>query len=621
MSTMGLIRAGRVLLPTLALGACTGQLTDAFRYEQQEVSFESATEINTKIDLLWVIDNSSSMDVSQAALREKLGGFARKYLKPYWDIRIGVITTDTYIANVIWDGYVERKLSGTSAGYKSYHLSNYISGRMQAGATPSNDPVLARMQAIGVSLDPNESLAGIFATGIRYRDLVPGWGRRADYARLLPGVHDGPVAGLCVERLPYFLADDVNTAPNVKGPQCKIRDVADDTGIEGCVNPASGQSSVSQCVNTAVNDTVRSGHAIIETKPPEGTPGDDAWVNELVRRFTVNISAGSAGGGSERGIGSVMEFLDKNEAEGSATKFFRPGSLKGIIFLTDEDDQTLKAPGVGYDLTNFTPDTHYGCDVESLVASNTKPGRDAAATRSWLTDPAQFAYCCDKDLNSDGINDCALKPAVCPVRQVEGLSYSVGVCPSESALLPTAEAKSTLDAFFTKLEGNASNYFVVAITPTKQATIEELQTARFESDARLGDLTFYRKFGGSYVSTTSERLRLRAVDKGWRYAELAEQVGNGSLVLDIGAQDYSELLDSIGLTLVEKKSRFPLTLETLGKKYQIVKVVHADGSETIVRDDQYEIDGRSIVITDVEFVLRLKSTDRISVNYQPNSEY
>src|SRR5689334_3965525 len=42
--------------------------------------------VNSKVDLLWVIDNSSSMDPSQDRLRDALGQFARTYMKPKWDI-------------------------------------------------------------------------------------------------------------------------------------------------------------------------------------------------------------------------------------------------------------------------------------------------------------------------------------------------------------------------------------------------------------------------------------------------------------------------------------------------------------------------------------------------------
>ncbi|MEO5969946.1 MAG: hypothetical protein ABIQ95_08460, partial [Bdellovibrionia bacterium] len=77
-------------ISTLFLTACTGQLNGSFRFLQQTQNFNSRQDVNTKIDLLWVIDNSSSMDVSQQKIRNGFNAFAAKYLLPTWDIRTAV---------------------------------------------------------------------------------------------------------------------------------------------------------------------------------------------------------------------------------------------------------------------------------------------------------------------------------------------------------------------------------------------------------------------------------------------------------------------------------------------------------------------------------------------------
>jgi hypothetical protein len=612
----------RLALACVSLAGCTGQLIESFRYQQQQLAFTSEVEVNTKIDLLWVIDNSSSMDVSQKALRDKFEGFTRQYLKPYWDIRIAVITTDTYLANPAFSRYVTTPISG-SANYKSYHLSSFVSSLVAGGGTVGNDPRLAKLADLGVTIANSPGAtgtAGIFTAGFSYGDVYPLLQRGADYARLLAGVHDGPTTGLCFERSPYFLADDSVSYPLVAGPRCRVRDMSEAVGPGGCVNPGPGESSVSQCVNTTLNDTVRSGKALIETKPPEGTSGDEAWVQSLVDTFRVNVSAGSAGGGSERGLGSVLEFLRVNEAEGSPTRFFRPGATHAIIFLTDEDDQTMPLPSAASVSTGpvFTPDTDYRCDLPSLAESNivaSDPTRDTLSeAQAFVT--TTLKYCC----NSGG--GCVLDNLGCEAKTVDGFTYTTGVCADSAKLMPVADVKSELDAFFSGLEtGGESSYFVVAITPKTATTIQSLQQARYESDARLGDMPYYRIVSGNYQAATSQRVRIRAVDAGTRYMGLVTAVGNGSLDLDIGEPDYSTLLDSIGLTLVQKKSRFPLNREATEKRDMIVKVVRADGSETRVRDDQYEIEGRSVVITDTAFVLALASTDQIVINYQPSTAF
>ncbi|MBS1985414.1 MAG: hypothetical protein JST16_14710 [Bdellovibrionales bacterium] len=591
----------QIALLTLT-ASCTGQLPGSFRYQQQEEAFSSQQQVNTKIDLLWVVDNSSSMDVSQKALRDKFAGFAKKYLKPYWDIRVAVITTDTYLANPVFQNYMNTTIPG-SVNFKSYYLASMVAARA-AAVNPATDGKLSTLSLMGVSVTTSVGSAGIFTNGIKYKDLVPGWARGTDYARLLPGIHDGPIAALCTEKLPYFAADDNAAYPLVFGPQCKIRDASDTyTGVAQCLNPTSG-TSVTQCVNTVLNDTVHSGKAILLTKPDGIVPDQDAWVQSLIDNFTVNVSVGSAGGGSERGLGSVMEFIDNNES--SATAFFRPDSLRGIIFVSDEDDQTMTLPNISAVPTGFSPDTDYGCDMNSLVTANT--GKFADPT-NFLQN--QYKYCCT--------SGCALKPTTCPVRTVGSLTYSVGVCPDASKLVTVASVKDKLDAFFLQLDGNkytTPNYFVFAIVATSDTTIQTLQAARYQSDDHLDTMPFYNSSG---AVVTQARPRIPAVDKGWRYIEFADAVGNGSMSYDIGSPDYSVLLDSIGTTIIQKKSVFQLTFAPTTKDEMIVKVNHADGTSTIVDHAQYEFSGKTLTITDLPFVLSLKDTDAVVINYQPAS--
>ena len=585
--------------------SCTGQLPQSFRYKQQEESFTNQQKVNTKIDLLWVIDNSSSMDVSQQALRDKFAGFARKYLKPYWDIRIAVITTDVYLANPAFSTYLNSSVPGMS-NYKSNHLGLLAASRIANGASPASDPKLLKLASLGISVNANPSLAGVFASGLKYKDIVPAWGLGRDYARLLPGAHDGPIAGLCFERMPYFLAEDNAAYPLVKGPQCMIRDSSDEAGTSRCLTPPDGSSSVSECVNTTLNDTVRSGQALLSTKLEDPSISETAWVQSLIDQFTVNVSAGTSGSGSERGIGSVLEFLDVNES--SPTSFFRKDSLRGIIFLSDEDDQTLQLPALGSLPAGFSPSTDYACDLNSLVAANT--GKFANPS-NYIQN--QYKYCC-----AEG-GGCSLVNRGCKTKNIDGHDYTVGTCADDTKLMKVADAKAKLDAFFDSLDGTttgASTYFVAAIVPTSWATIEALIPQRYQSDDHIDIMPFYAS-NGSLVTQT--RLRIPAVDRGDRYMELASLVGNGSLSLDLGSPDYSVLLDSIGKTLVEKKSVFPLNFAPTAKSDMIVKVLHADGSATVLREDQYNFEGKSLIVTDTAFVLSLKESDQVTVNYQPKS--
>src|SRR5687768_7892666 len=97
-----------VIASATGLAGCTK--SDAFRLKQVEQKF-SAAEVNTsQVDMLWVVDNSASMEPSQEKLRKGFSQFAKKYLKPNWDIRTAVITTDTFLANPIFNQYLNQPI-------------------------------------------------------------------------------------------------------------------------------------------------------------------------------------------------------------------------------------------------------------------------------------------------------------------------------------------------------------------------------------------------------------------------------------------------------------------------------------------------------------------------------
>lgn len=386
----------------LCAGGCTGQIPDSFRLAQEE-ELQNLSEVNTKVDILWVVDNSASMDVSQARLREGFADFAATYMKPTWDIRMGIITTDTYLANAAYTNYLDSVMAGT-VGW----TSAYIAGRLGTFVNPASNPTLVNLGT------------GAFDNGVRVRDQYPLWG--TSYARLLPGYHDGPVTALCSELHPYFHSGNSD---------CAIRDdQTGNTGAANCITPAGAETATTQCVNTVQNDSVRSGKAIIETMPPTGTPGDAAWTNQLVEDFTVNISVGSSGSGSERGLSSVLQFINDNES--SATALFRAGSVRVVIFVTDEEDQSMVVPAPVP--AGFTPQTDYA--------------------------------------------------GGCAAKTVDAHTYTISTCPDASKLMAVSDVKTELDSFFAGLDGADAdpNYFVASIVPLTGVSIAQLQAARTVED-------------------------------------------------------------------------------------------------------------------------------------------
>ena len=523
-----------LLLATFATG-CTGQIPNSFRLQQQEEAFNSQLRINTKIDLLWVVDNSSSMDISQEKLREGFRGFAEKYMKPTWDIRIAVITTDTYLAHSSFNSYLDKIVSGTAdwiPAVNSYWQSPYMMSKLLPVANPIYNPATSAFDV------PARGFVGV-----RFRDMVPVWD--ANYAKLLPGKHDGPIPGLCFEGLPYFLYGVT---------ECAIRDDQAATGTAGCLSPGPGQSSLTQCVNTVENNTVRSGKAILATAPGVDYTGTkEAWTEQLIADFLVNATTGSVGHGSERGLSSVLQLVVDNET--SDTRFFRKGALRGIIFVSDEDDQSMEIPA--------TPDPGF------------------SPTTNYTTS--------------------------CNAKIIDGVSHTVASCPLTDKLLPVADVKAQLDQFFTQLDESAQeeaakSYFIASIVPKTMAVINALQASRDLDDIAVG-----------------APLK-KAVDRGDRYIELGTLVGNGSVSLDI-AGNYSDVLEVIGKAIIENKSTFTLVRAPTGTEDMIVKVLHEDGTVTIIPAIDYIEDGKKLIITNQDTILGFTATDQVLISYQPKTLY
>ena len=546
---------GNLAFTTLLLG-CTEHIPEAYRFAQQNQVFANGRELNTTVDLLWVVDNSASMDVAQDKLRQGFGDFARKYLKPSWDIRIGVITTDAYLANPAFSTYLNTTISGSSSWY-----SSYIDGLGASFQNPAWNPSLT---------DGN----GNFTGGVKYGELVPVWG--SDYARLLPGVHDGPITGLCFEKMPFFF----------KGvTDCKKRDSGGNSGATGCLSPnaGNGETGLNQCVNTVQNDTVRSGKAILRTRN-DGSMSDSAWTQELIDNFMVNATTGSVGHGSERGLSSIIQFLDDNES--SATAFFRRGSIRGIMIVSDEDDQSMEIPASPP--AGYTPSSNYACDQAGLVSMN--PAANISGANG---------YCCSTP-------GCLYGDAgtTCDSKTVDGHTYTPSVCAKSSELIPVATIKSQIDSFFQNLDqegdGSNPNYFVASIVATNWDSINALQTDRDTNDQAVGTL------------------QTIAADRGDRYIELANSVP-GSLTLDISSSNYGLILDRIGQAIIEKLGTFYLDRAPTTKEEMYVAILESDGTQVVIPSDLYEIRGKSIVITNVDFILGLSPSDRILINYQPRS--
>jgi hypothetical protein len=492
--------------------------------QQLEVFDPTQTQdVNTKLDLLWVIDTSGSMDPFQQKTREGLVSFAQKYMKPTWDIRIAVITTDTYLAHTSFQNFLNNRVNANTGNYAMNYLNGLVSytivqPRSQPFVNPSWAPDLTYW-------DAGTSRLRFRPSGVRLLESKPQLG--PNWAKLLPGNHDGPQLGLCFDR------DEITPSFFNGVNKCFIRDNPGHpqygTGVENCVYPKEGQSSVTQCVNTVMNDTVHSGKPILSTIPPRGVPADAAWTEQLYRDFIVNVSVSTLGSGSERAFNSVEQLLEINEVD-PALRFFRPDALRVIIFLGDENDQSM-----------FYSPTPVTSLTQNYVSST----------------------------------------SICR-KTVGGVTYGPGSCPDPAWELPVATFKDELDAFFRALDGKTAsedpNYFVVGIT-------------RLTGTGSRGD----------------------------RYADLANAVGNGSLIMNIDSSDYAPLLDSIGQVIVSKKAVFQLLRAPTQDESLLVYIMRSDGTTEAIPPSKYTIEDRTLTINDQALVLGLSAEDRIAITYQPKT--
>lgn len=87
------VSAAALLLAGCDKGADSFSLLSESAGFKQSVAYEQR-----KIDILWVIDNSGSMKTSQQALADNFQSFISRFAQLGLDFRMGVITTDAYLA-------------------------------------------------------------------------------------------------------------------------------------------------------------------------------------------------------------------------------------------------------------------------------------------------------------------------------------------------------------------------------------------------------------------------------------------------------------------------------------------------------------------------------------------
>lgn len=96
-------------------------------------SFSQATStVNNKIDVLWVVDNSSSMTPLQQNLVTNFGTFINNFQTLGYDFHIAVTSTDAYLAGAEWDNDASYSVfkDGASGAETGVYLINTLTSNL-----------------------------------------------------------------------------------------------------------------------------------------------------------------------------------------------------------------------------------------------------------------------------------------------------------------------------------------------------------------------------------------------------------------------------------------------------------------------------------------------------------
>ncbi len=464
----------------LSISSCTR--SPQFKLQATNEGFSSGFDVTeTKketalVDILWVVDNSKSMDPSQDKLKAGIAAFAKRFLKPENDIQMAVTTSDAFLANRKWEKYLTTK----------------------------------------ITTDDKKA----------------------------------PV--------------DRNARWNSRNATLKAGDVLKTKGLRS--------------------------------------------LDELIAKFQKQVIVGTNGFTEERGFDSVLQFLDDNEVSGSRSALFRKGSHRIIVFLTDEEEQSIDSNRDGKDLN----------DLDRLFYwQNYYTGKDQAKADEIL--PTHITI-------------------QCPAQTVDGTRIDpISACARPDQLLSTQKFKAQLDEFFRRLDGSADsanpNYGVVSIVTKTLATINNLKQAardRVMSDAKKeadacqsGAKKCSKAYQDRQLMISKGEMTMEVVyQQCSRYIELSDQLGPDSFSMDIGSEDYSEILNRIGLQIefhskkFSAQTRYKLDRNPVEGEVMVVRWI-SQGREVLLKSKQYRITGRDLDLIDPEMISRMRGGDRIEITYQP----
>lgn len=117
---------------------------DSFSLLSSESSFKQNTSyVQRKIDILWVIDNSGSMETSQTNLANNFSSFINRFSALNYDFKMAVTSTDAYLAY----HYNQNSRSKFKDGSGTNHSGVFVMDKF----TPSLEQVFMKNITLGIN--------------------------------------------------------------------------------------------------------------------------------------------------------------------------------------------------------------------------------------------------------------------------------------------------------------------------------------------------------------------------------------------------------------------------------------------------------------------------------------
>jgi hypothetical protein len=141
---------------------------------QSQAFQQAAATSNNKIDILWVVDNSGSMDPLQASLVTNFGTFISNFSTKGFDYKMAVTTTDAYLADPTYDNQptLAKFRDGVGGDLTGYYyitqlipnvVTNFVTNATQGSNGSGDERAYQSMfQSMNSSLNTGFRRAGAF---------------------------------------------------------------------------------------------------------------------------------------------------------------------------------------------------------------------------------------------------------------------------------------------------------------------------------------------------------------------------------------------------------------------------------------------------------------------------